>query len=122
MSGYVPQQRDLVWLDFDPAKGMEIQKRRPALVVSSTAFNRLTGFIVACPITSSIRKGPQYYDLLQGLKVTGQVVTHQFRSMDATDKGNRNPQYIDRMELEDFAVVAQMLEQVFDFNSILHMY
>ncbi|WP_154064494.1 type II toxin-antitoxin system PemK/MazF family toxin, partial [Enterococcus faecalis] len=29
-----PKQKDIVWIDFDPSKGKEIRKRRPALVVS----------------------------------------------------------------------------------------
>ncbi|WP_161943354.1 type II toxin-antitoxin system PemK/MazF family toxin, partial [Streptococcus suis] len=32
---YIPQKQDIIWIDFDPSLGKEIQKRRPALVVSS---------------------------------------------------------------------------------------
>lgn len=31
---YIPDIGDVVWIDFDPQKGNEIQKRRPALVIS----------------------------------------------------------------------------------------
>lgn len=30
---YIPEKQDIIWLDFDPSVGREIQKRRPALVV-----------------------------------------------------------------------------------------
>ncbi|EAA0246186.1 type II toxin-antitoxin system PemK/MazF family toxin, partial [Listeria monocytogenes] len=30
---YIPKKGDIVWIDFDPAAGKEIQKRRPGLVV-----------------------------------------------------------------------------------------
>jgi mRNA interferase MazF len=32
---YLPKQKDVVWIDFNPQKGREIQKYRPALVLSS---------------------------------------------------------------------------------------
>lgn len=48
---YIPQKQDLVWLDFDLSADREIQKRRPALVISSQAYARQTGFVTICPIT-----------------------------------------------------------------------
>ena len=38
-----PHARDIILLDFDPQSGHEIKKKRPALVLSNDAFNRLTG-------------------------------------------------------------------------------
>lgn len=52
---YVPQRRDLIWLDFEPAKGREIGKRRPALVLSSGSYNQRTGLLICCPISTQIR-------------------------------------------------------------------
>lgn len=45
-------RRGEVWLvDFDPTKGAEIQKRRPAVVISSDAIGKLPLKLVA-PITN----------------------------------------------------------------------
>ena len=54
---YVPDRRDVVWLDFEPTKGREIGKYRPALVLSSQEYNRRTGLLICCPISTSIRGG-----------------------------------------------------------------
>ena len=43
---YIPKKGDIVWIDFDPSAGKEIQKRRPGLVVSRYEFNRKTMFAV----------------------------------------------------------------------------
>ena len=43
MPKYVPEKGDFVILTFDPQVGCEQKGRRPALVVSSTLFNRHTG-------------------------------------------------------------------------------
>ena len=52
---YIPDRRDVVWLDFDPSRGREIGKYRPALVLSSQEYNQKTGLLICCPISTSIR-------------------------------------------------------------------
>ena len=56
-ANYVPDRRDVVWLDFEPTKGREIGKYRPALVLSSRDYNRRSGLLICCPISTSIRGG-----------------------------------------------------------------
>ncbi len=58
MSQYVPDRNDLIWLDFEPVKGKEIGKYRPALVLSSSRYNRQTGLLICCPVSTSIRGAP----------------------------------------------------------------
>ena len=55
MSRYIPDRGDIIYIDFDPASGREIQKRRPALVMSAQLLSRQTGFVLVCPITSTRR-------------------------------------------------------------------
>ena len=45
----------MIWLDFEPTQGREIGKYRPALVLSSQDYNRSTGLLICCPISTSIR-------------------------------------------------------------------
>ena len=56
--GYVPKRHHIVWLDFEPTKGKEIGKYRPALVLSSKSYNQKTGLLICCPISTSIRGNP----------------------------------------------------------------
>ncbi|MGL5490257.1 MAG: type II toxin-antitoxin system PemK/MazF family toxin [Shewanella sp.] len=55
MVQYIPKRNDIVWLDFEPTKGKEIGKYRPALVLSSKEYNQQTGLLICCPISTSIR-------------------------------------------------------------------
>lgn len=41
--GYIQKEGDIVWIDFEPNAGKEIDKVRPALVLSPESFNRKTG-------------------------------------------------------------------------------
>jgi len=54
---YIPARNEIIWLDFEPKKGKEIGKYRPALVLSSRAYNLQTGLLICCPISTSIRGG-----------------------------------------------------------------
>ena len=54
---YTPDRNDIIWLDFEPSKGKEIGKYRPALVLSSSEYNKKTGLLICCPISSSVRGG-----------------------------------------------------------------
>ena len=55
---YIPERNDIVWLDFEPPKGREIGKYRPALVLSGGEYNRRSGLLICCPISTSIRQAP----------------------------------------------------------------
>jgi len=55
VSIYIPERSDVIMLDFDPTKGKEIGKYRPALVLSSKLYNQKTGLLICCPISTSIR-------------------------------------------------------------------
>lgn len=112
---YKAKPGDVVWLDFDPSKGHEIRKRCPAVVLSSNAYNRATGFVIVAPNTSTIRTLPGYVDIVSN-KIRGQIVTSQVYSLDVTEQGNRKIDFIERMNIEDFYTVAQFTKMNFDFK------
>ena len=101
-----PKQKDIIWLDFDPSKGKEIKKRRPALVVSKDELNKLTGFCLVCPITSSKRGFPTYIEIKEPQKISGEIVTHQLRSVDYT---TRNIEIIEQCDLRTWIEVTEVL-------------
>ena len=53
---YVPDRGDIVWLQFNPQAGHEQAGHRPALVLSPASYNRRSGLMLCCPISSQ-RKG-----------------------------------------------------------------
>jgi mRNA interferase MazF len=78
---YVPDAGDVVWLDFDPQAGREQSKRRPALVLTDQAYNRASGLVVACPLTS--KRKPYPFALPMDLnRVEGAVLVDHIKSMD----------------------------------------
>ena len=112
---YIPEQGDIVWANFNPTRGKEIQKERPALVISTSQYQKKTGFAIVLPITSTIRQETVYYTL-NGYQTHGQVVTVQIRSLDYTPQAHRNFKFVEKMKAYDFLQIAQLVENYFNFN------
>ena len=77
-----PARGEVIWLEMSPSAGHEQAGRRPALVVSHTAFNERRGLALVCPVTSH----PPRYDLEipipEGLEVSGTILADQVRMVD----------------------------------------
>ena len=78
---YVPGAGDIVWIDFAPQAGREQAKRRPALVVTERGYNRASGLVIVCPLTS--RRKPYPFALPAVVdKVEGAVLVDHLKRMD----------------------------------------
>ncbi len=77
-----PARGDLVWVSFDPQAGHEQAGRRPAIVLSPSAYNRRVGLVLVCPITRKIKGFPFEVVLPEGLPVHGAVLADQIKSLD----------------------------------------
>ncbi len=78
----VPERGDLVWMSFSPQTGHEQTGRRPALILSPSAYNRKVGLALVCPITSRAKGYPFEVPLPAGLPVSGVVLSDQVKSVD----------------------------------------
>ncbi len=81
-AGYVPAQGDLVWFNFDPQAGHEQGGRRPAVVLSPKAYNRLIGLALVCPVTNREKGYPFEVKLPAELPVSGVVLADHAKSQD----------------------------------------
>jgi mRNA interferase MazF len=75
---YVPDAGDIVWLDFDPQAGREQGRRRPAIVLTDLAYNRVSDLAVVGPLTSRRKPYPFALPVLVD-KVEGAVLVDQFK-------------------------------------------
>lgn len=51
-----PKRSEVYWVSFDPAVGGEIQKTRPAVVLSNNAANEFLNRVIVVPITSNVQR------------------------------------------------------------------
>lgn len=103
------EQGDIIEVDFEPSVGHEPNKYRPALVVSSDAFNRRSSLTAVCPITS-VNNG---YPLHVGIdydEVRGFVCAEQVRTVDLSGRRCRR---LTTASEDDMGLVLSYLASVF---------
>jgi mRNA interferase MazF len=79
---WAPEAGDLIWLTFDPQAGREQAGRRPGVVLSPSEYNRRSGLVLACPITSHVKGYPFEVALPPGLPIGGVVLVDHVKGLD----------------------------------------
>src|SRR6266852_8495899 len=80
-SGYIPDRADIIKINFDPQAGREQAGRRPALVLSPTAYNKY-GLAVVVPITNQVKGYPFEVPVPAGLATTGVILSDAIKCVD----------------------------------------
>lgn len=99
-SPFIPDEGDIVWLNFTPQSGHEQAGRRPAVVLSPKAYNQRAGLLVCVPITNQV-KGYPFEVVLSGAGATGAALADQVKSLDWQTR---------QAERKGVATVAEMAE------------
>lgn len=79
---FVPDRGDIVWLQFNPQAGHEQAGHRPALVLSPANYNRLSGLMLCCPMTSQKKGYPFEVVVEDAPDRTSVVLADQVKSLD----------------------------------------
>lgn len=111
-----PKRGDIWWAnlgDLNPAKGAEIQKQRPVLVIGQNVFNRFRRTVVIVPLATSggmAAADPPITVTVQCGGKTGVAVIDQIRALDK----NRLLSFIDTIHPGDMQLVVDALRQVLE--------
>ena len=104
------ERGDIYLVSLDPTQGYEQRGRRPVLVVSPGAFNRLTKVPIVLPITSggSFARTAGFAVSLTGAgtRTTGVVRCDQPRALDLGARGGR------RLESVPEAIIDEVLAKL----------
>jgi len=81
---WVPERRDIIWIDFNPQVGREMKDMHPMLVLSPKAFNDRTSIVIGLPMsTASYNASNPFAIHFTGPKqVESYVLAHQPKSFD----------------------------------------
>ncbi|MGH9359596.1 MAG: endoribonuclease MazF [Terriglobia bacterium] len=79
---WAPGAGDMMWLAFDPQAGREQARRRPAVVLSPSQYNRKSGLALVCPVTSHAKGYPFEVALPPGIAITGVILADHLKSVD----------------------------------------
>ena len=83
---YVPDRGDIVWLQSNPQAGHEQTGHRPALVLSPASYNRLSGLMLCCPVTSQKKGYPFEVVMVDEPEHAKVVLADQVKSLDWKDR------------------------------------
>ena len=70
----VPQCGDAIWIELKSHAGGVLAKRRPAMVLSPSAYNSKVGMALLCPIVSRAKGYPFEVLIPAGFGVSGVVL------------------------------------------------
>lgn len=76
-----PKRGEVWWVNFDPSLGSEIQKVRPAVVISNNISNKYLDRFQVIPITSQIDKIYPGEALISLGKKQGKVMANQMTTV-----------------------------------------
>ena len=98
------QRYSIYWVSLDPAKGREVQKTRPAVVVSPSPMHR-TGMAVVCPLSSTLH--PDWFHRLQILCAgkRAEIMTDQIRAVSIERIGKK----IDALSAQDAEALRELI-------------
>ncbi|MBX3560637.1 MAG: endoribonuclease MazF [Sphingomonas sp.] len=104
---WTPDAGDIVWLQFNPQAGHEQAGHRPAVVLSTAAYNGKTGLMLCVPLTTRV-KGYPFEVAVKGKRggvaLADQVKSLDWRARKATRKGK-----VDAAELEEIRAKLRVL-------------
>ena len=108
---YIPARGDIIKLSFSPQVGREQAGYRPALVISPQPYNRISHFVLACPITNTIKGWRFEVVLSESMRTSGVVLTDQIRVLDWQA---RNAKFVEKAEA---SVIDEALAKIFPLVS-----
>jgi len=105
---YIPEQGDIVTLNFNPQSGHEQKGRRPAIIISNKTFNKHIGLAFACPITNTNRDFP-FHIQVESEQITGYIMAEQMKSI---DYNARNIKFIEKANAKTVSQILGIVDSI----------
>lgn len=116
-STWVPDRKDIIWIDCNPQVGQEMRDIHPFLVISPRIFNEKTSLVIGLPMTSAGYNADNPFAVAVGQTKASKtvkisyVLCHQPKSFDWRLRGAK-PHQLGGLSDELFHQVCQRLNQI----------
>ena len=101
-------QYEIVLVNLDPTIGSEMQKTRPAVILSPNEMNKYLNTVVIAPMTSNSKSYPTRVEVNHN-KTKGWIVLDQIRTIDR----QRITKKLDKLIEKDIKKVKNILKETF---------
>jgi mRNA interferase MazF len=105
-----PRRGDVFWVALDPSVGTEIQKIRPAVILSNDSCNRHGGRVVVVPITGNVEASYPGDALIVVRGKPSRALGDQIRSIDKSRLRSR----VGRLTQAELAAVEEAIRITLD--------
>lgn len=113
LKSWVPDRRDIIWVDCNPQAGREMKDMHPMLVLSNRIFNERTSIVIGLPMTTapSNDTNPFAVRYVGPRGVIGYVLGHQPKSFDWRVRGAK-PHPWKQVTPAVFAAACETLNEI----------
>lgn len=110
---WVPDRRDIIWIDCNPQVGREMKDLHPMLVLSPKAFNERTSIVIGLPMTTAEFNDTNPFAIkFHGPKnVTSFVLAYQPKSFDWRARGAKAHPW-KQVPTDVFSAACEQLNQI----------
>jgi mRNA interferase MazF len=86
---WVPDRRDIIWINFNPQAGKEMRDVHPMVVLTTRAYNARTSLVIGLPMSSAAYNAtnPFAVDNSRSASEPSYIVCNQPKSMDWKQRG-----------------------------------
>lgn len=112
------KQLDIYWIDLEPTRGAETQKKRPCIIVQSDLVNRNSRTVIVAPILPNHKQWPFAVNINptkgNGLDKKRHINIKQLRAVDVSRISNKQG----TLEKKYLTDIQRALNIVFDIPSL----
>ena len=100
---------DVYWVGLDPARGSELRKTRPAVIVSLDVLNRALETVVVCPLTSRLHPGWRTRFTVKVAGKRAEIAADQIRTVSKSRLGKK----LGSLSARDAAALRRLLGEMY---------
>jgi mRNA interferase MazF len=78
---WVPDRREIIWIDCNPQVGREMRDVHPLLVISPRIFNEKTSLVIGLPMTTAEYNSDNPFAIAAGKVIRPQDRTNKLRAL-----------------------------------------
>jgi len=110
---WVPERRDIIWIDCNPQAGQEMKDIHPLLVLSPKDFNDRTRIVIGLPMTTAEfnETNPFAIKFIGPKNKASYVLAHQPKSFDWRARGAK-PHPWNQVPEEVLLLAGEVLNQI----------
>lgn len=110
---WVPDRKDVIWIDHSPHAGVEMPGEHPMLVITGEIFNRRTGIVIGLPMThaQSNEDNPFAIKVVKPDGGIAYILAHQPKSFDWRERKAR-PNSWSKIDDKSFKLACDELSEI----------